>query len=262
MKYFLALIAALLVASCSYEDMKELIVPKEESSFARQYLDQLRLKNYEYVTSQMHPELLVKVTTEELDKLADYFPDGDPISTELMGSNVKMFNDVWSANFSFESQFNDSWTVSSVSMTKEGEKVLVTSINVYRTNESQKIINSFSKVEVSASKLLVLALTFITPIFMLVTCVFVRRTPIEKKLRWYLLSFVGVGTVAMNWTTGEIGTKIATIKLLGFSAGAGSEFAPVILVFTVPVGAIVFWFKRKKLIEQSLANKASPQDAA
>lgn len=257
MKYILSLIAALFIAGCSYEDVKESIIPKEESSFAKDYLDQLRLKNYEYIMSQMHPELLEKVTTEELDKLSGFFPKGEPKSTEIMGSNVREFNGVWSANFSFESQFNDGWSISSVSMTKKDEKILVTGVNVYQTSESQKVINAFSNAELSFSKLLILALTFITPIFMLITCVFVYRTPIEKKWRWYILSFVGFGTMTMNWTTGQIVTKIATIKLLGFGASAASEFAPIILTFTVPIGAIVFWFKRKGLIEQSTANRVA-----
>lgn len=262
MKYIIAIIFSLLVVGCSYEDIKESIVPKEESSFAKGYLEQLRLKNYEYIKSQMHPELLAKVTVEELDKLSGFFPEGEPLNTELMGSNVRTFNDVWSANFSFESKFEVDWSISSVSMMKQDGKILVTGVNVYRTNESQKVLNSFGNAEISIPRVLIFALTVVTPIFMIVTCFFVYRTPIEKKWRWYLLSFVGLGAIAMNWTTGEIATKIATIKLLGFGAGAASEFAPFIFTFTIPIGAITFWLKRKKMIEQTIANKASQQDAA
>lgn len=252
----------LLVVGCSYEGIKESMVPKEESSFAKDYLDQLRLKNYEYIKSQMHPELLAKVTVEELDKLSGFFPEGEPLHSELMGSNVRTVNDVWSANFSFESKFKVDWSISGVSMTKQDGKLLVTGITVYRTNESQKVLNSFGNVELSVPKVLMLALTVITPIFMIITCFFVYRTPIEKKWRWYLLSFVGIGAVAMNWTTGEIGTKISTINLLGVGASAASEFAPLIFTFTIPIGAIAFWLKRNKMIEQTMANKASHQDAA
>ncbi|MDT3273607.1 hypothetical protein Q4Q54_08935 [Shewanella sp. SP2S2-4] len=262
MKYILTILFSLFVVGCSYEDIKESIVPKEESSFAKDYLDQLRLKNFEYIKTQMHPELLAKVTVEELDKLSGFFPEGEPLKTELMGSNVRTFNDVWSANFSFESKFKVDWSISSVSMTKQDGKLLVTGINVYRTNESQKVLNSFGNAESSVPKILMLALTIITPIFMIITCFFVYRTPIEKKWRWYLLSFVGIGAVAMNWTTGEIATKIATIKLLGVGASAASEFAPLIFTFTIPIGAITFWVKRNKMIEQTMANKASHQDAA
>ncbi|MEO3879473.1 hypothetical protein [Rheinheimera fenheensis] len=262
MKYILTIIVALFLVGCSYEDMKESIVPKEESSFAKEYLDQLRLKNYEYIKAQMHPELLTKVTVEELDKLSGFFPEGEPLNTELMGFNVRTFNDVWSASFSFESKFKVDWSISSVSMTKQDGKLLVTGINVYRTNESQKVLNSFGNAELSMPKVLILVLTIVTPIFMIVTCVFVYRTPVEKKWRWYLLSFVGVGAVAMNWTTGEIATKIATIKFLGVGASAASEFAPLVFTFTIPIGAIAFWVKRNKMIEQTMANKASQQDAA
>ncbi|WP_298770599.1 hypothetical protein [uncultured Shewanella sp.] len=261
MKYILTIIFVLFMVGCSYEDMKESTVPKEESSFARDYLDLLRVKNYGYIKAQMHPELLAKLTVEKLDELSGFFPEGEPIKNELMGSNVRIFNDVWSANFSFESQFKVGWSISSVSMTKQDGKLLVTGINVYRTNESQRVLSSFANAELSVPKFLILALTIVTPIFMIVTCFFVYRTPIEKKWRWYLLSFVGVGAVAMNWTTGEIVTKIVTIKLLGVGASAASEFAPFIFTFTIPIGAIAFWVKRNKMIEQTIVNKGSQQDA-
>ncbi len=262
MKYMLTILFSLFVVGCSFEDIKKSIVPKEESSFAKDYLDQLRLKNYEYIKTQMHPKLLTKVTVEELDKLAGFFPEGEPLHTELMGSNVRTFNDVWSANFSFETKFKVDWSISSVSMTKQDGKILVTGLNVYRTNESQKILNSFGNAKLSVPKVLMLSLSIITPIFMIITCFFVYRAPIEKKWGWYLLSFVGIGAVAMNWTTGEIATKIATIKFLGIGASSASEFAPLIFTFTIPIGAIAFWVKRNKMIEQMMANKSSHQDAA
>ncbi|OCQ23857.1 hypothetical protein A7985_07930 [Pseudoalteromonas luteoviolacea] len=257
MKYILTIIFAFFLVGCSDEDLKVSIAPKEESSFAKDYLDQLRLKNYEYIKAQMHPELLNKATIEELEELSRFFPDGEPLKTELMGFNIHTINSIWSANFSFESQFQVDWSVASVSMTKEDGKLLVTGFHVYRTNESQKVLNAFGNVELSVTRLVLLVLTIATPIFMVVTCFFVYRTPIEKKWRWYVLSFVGIGAVFMNWTTGEIVTKIATIKLLGVGASAASEFAPLIFTFTIPIGAIIFWIKRGKMIEQALANKAN-----
>ena len=260
MKYLLVIFYLFFLSSCSNEEIKESIIPKVESKFAQDYLDKLRAKDYEFLKSHMRPELLEKVDLDILDQLYSYFPTGELISTELIGSNVRVFNDEWSATFSFESKYSNGWSTSSVSMLKEKDTLLVTRINVYQIPDSQKVLTSFDNGKVTFITVLILILTFVSPILMIVTCISVYRTDILNKWRWYLLSFVGLCSFSLNWTTGEVFTKVATIKLLGFSAGAASEYAPFIFAFTFPIGAIMYWSKRTQLIETSMANKSLKQD--
>jgi len=47
-----------------------------------------------------------------------------------------------------------------------------------------------------------------------------------------------------------------SINLFSASAMAAGPFAPWIVSACIPLGAILFWFKRKGLIEASRANNA------
>lgn len=260
MKHPLIVFLLLFLTSCSNEEFKENLIPQAESKFAQDYLDKLRIKDYEFIKSHMHPELLAKVEQNILDQLYSYFPTGELIATELIGSNVHVFNGVWSASFSFESKYTGGWSTSNVSMTKDQDTLLVTSINVYQIPDSQKVLTAFANAEITFTKVLILIFTFVSPILMFITCISVYRTELLNKWRWYLLSFVGIGSVAINWTTGEVFTKVATIKLLGFSATAASEYAPFIFSLTLPIGAIIYWSKRSQLIDKAMANKAIKRD--
>ncbi len=254
-RFVLACLTALLLIGCSYDDVKESLIPKAESTFAEHYLAQWRGKNFDYVTSHMHPQLQSKVDNNVFEKIASYLAAGELVSTELMGSQVKTLNKVWTGTFSFEYQFDNGWAVASVSMVKVDDKLLVKTVNFRQTPDSQKNINAFSKVDITALKVLTLFLTIIIPLFMIVTCIWVYKSPIENKVRWYFLSLVGIGSFSINWTTGDFYTHLAAIKLLGFGITAGSEFAPFIVKFTLPVGAAAFWIRRKSLMNKAMSNR-------
>ncbi len=259
--YWLALLLlpALLLVGCTPEDIQEHLIPKEEVTFAKGAITQLRLTQLDELKSRMHPDLLSKVSNEKLISLAKIFPDAEPKSVVLMGSNVRTVNQLWSANFSFEYEFSQAWSVVKVSVVKQGEQCLITGMQVYQTQDSQRNINAFSKVKITAPKIAALFLTLTVPVFMLFSCFSVYRSPIEHKWRWYLASFLGVGAFTLNWTTGDFYSSFSIIKLLGFKISAHSEYAPFLLSFTFPIGALWFWIRRKKLIHNAAVNSCVSQ---
>lgn len=241
-------------------DLSEnVLVPKEESAFAKDYLEKIREKDFHYVMNHIDPELVDQIDDQKLNEVSDYFPSGDLISTELIGSQVNTFNSTWQGNFSFEYQFKDGWALANVVMKRvETLPTTVIGFNVYRTEGSQKILNKFVLTGKSILHYVVLLMACVVPIFILVTLVFCIKTPIDKR-KWLWVLFVqgGIGTISVNWTTGAYDFKIIQFQLFGAGAVAASEYAPWIITAGFPLGAIIFWFKRKSFIEQGKANKAS-----
>ncbi|HEY2345365.1 MAG TPA: hypothetical protein VGH80_05700 [Xanthomonadaceae bacterium] len=88
--------------------------------------------------------------------------------------------------------------------------------------------------------ILAVLLTF----YALLACV---RTKLSgRKWPWILFILVGFGQVAVDWTTGAGNIQVLWIQL--FSAGAVAQLhGPWIISASVPVGAIVFLLRRKKL---------------
>jgi hypothetical protein len=251
MKSIVLLIMSLLLASCSTEDLLQSLKTSEEAQQAERFLTKLISRNFDSVKSELHPDLLANFTPDNLDKLYGYIPQKKQLSTTLIGVRTNQINDEWSGTYTFESEFIDGWMVSTVRLTKIDGGIVLAGINVIKTSDSQKELNKFANAEISIIKVMSILITFVVPIIMVITCISVFRTPINKKWRWYLASFIGIGGFSLNWSTGMFYYKLATIKLLGFGAYSQGEYAPFIFTFTLPVGAALYWYKRSTLIAKA-----------
>jgi hypothetical protein len=259
-KNILALLAFIFITfmyQISYADLYgSVAVPYEDAKFAEEYIAKLRNKEFSYVKNLMSKEILNQINDEKLNTMAEYFRNGELLSTELIGSQVNTFNSQWSGNFSFEYHFSTGWNLANVAYKKVDGKIEIIGLNVYKSDASQKEINKFALSGKSIPQYLILASAIIVPFFILVTLIFCIKTPIaRRKWLWILFVLGGFGTISTNWTTAAFGYKIFQYQLLGAAAMASSEYSPWIITVGFPVGAIIFWFKRKSFIEQSKVNK-------
>ena len=253
----LLFLVLVLLASCSYDEMFEKMVPKEESQFAQQYIDKLRARDFTYIKSLMSPEVLSQVNDELLEKMAGYFRGDAPKSVKLIGSQVSVFNNQWRGNFTFEYEFEGGWNLANAALQKTQNGYQVIGINVYQTTASQKELNAFTLSQKSALQYFVLAAAVLVPIVILVTVYACVRTPnVRRKWLWILFILLGFGALRINWTTGEYAMQLLSVHLLGASAFASGPYSPWVVSASVPFGAIMFWFKRKAILSNAQeANK-------
>ena len=245
-----AFIFLMLLSSCSYQNMADKLVPKEESKWAEDYIFKLREGDFEYIESHLSEELKAQVSIEILQNLVGYFRTGELISTKIIGSQVHVLNGEWQGNFTFELEYTDGWNLANTAFKKVNGNHVVVGINVYQTEASQEELNAFTFSDKSLAHYLILAFSLITLIFILVTAVVCFRTPIKKrKWLWVIFTLLGVGSIHLNWTTGEIGTQLFSFNLLGVGVVSTSPYAPLIMTLSLPLGAIMFWLKRKFFIE-------------
>jgi Phospholipase_D-nuclease N-terminal len=93
----------------------------------------------------------------------------------------------------------------------------------------------------------VLAAAAAAPLFTLYALIVCIRTKIERrKWLWILFILFGFGRFMVNWTTGSWDFHIFYAQLLSASAGA-AFFGPWIISVSLPVGAVFFLSRRKKL---------------
>lgn len=242
------LLVGLVVASCSYEDWMDRLVPERESQFAEEYLTKLRQRDFAFVDEYLSEGVESEVTVDKLVEIADYFPDGEPLSTELIGSHVNVRPGHWEGNFTFEYEFADGWAVAHALVYKHGDRLSVAGFSVTRTVASQREIHRFTLAGKSALQYAVLAIAVIIPIFILATAYVCARTPMHKrKALWMLFILFGFGSVLINWTTGHVGIQPLSFRLLGASAFAAGPHAPWIIGAAFPLGAVIFWIRRRKL---------------
>jgi hypothetical protein len=100
--------------------------------------------------------------------------------------------------------------------------------------------NKFWSPGKSSEQWAVLFATFATPALMLFAAIATLRTRgLKQKWLWVVVSFVGVGAVWMDWTSGAWGATWA-VNLVGFGLAKGpSPLSPWILHFAPPAGALL-----------------------
>lgn len=259
MKVFIkifTLLSLIFVSSCSYEGMVDKWVPKKESQFAKQYLKKLQAKEFSYVKKHLNPDIEKQTTTEKIKDVAEYFPDGELLSTELIGSRIHQTNTNWRGNFTFEYKFTTGWAVANAVVNKSDDKLTVVGFNVHRTKASQQELHEFTLAGKSILQYSVLVFSVIAVLFTFLTLYFCIRTPIPKrKWLWIIFILVGVGSISINWTTAEWNFQILHFKLFSAAATTGGPFSPWIISASIPLGAIVFWLKRGKFHQPDLTSQ-------
>jgi hypothetical protein len=239
---------SVLVMSCHSGDISDKLIPKEESQFARIFLEKLRAGDFDYVKRFVDKSIEGKVTDQTLKELSAYFPSGALISDEIIGSQVNILNNQWQGSFTFEYHTLNGWSLANVVLRKAGQTLSVVGFSVYRTTESQGQLNKFSLYRKNASQYLMLAIAILTSIFVLVSAYCCFRTPITKrKWLWIIVTLIGFSSISMNWTTGQYFLQLLWFKILPVSFSSAGTNAPWIISMSLPIGAVVFWCKRKSL---------------
>lgn len=241
-----------LIASCSYEDTLNSILPKEESEFAKGYLENLRNKKFEDLKKPLSKELLTPDVESRMAQAASYFPEGKPLEIRAIGANVHTTPDKWLANLSYQYYFDNGWAVANILLEREKEGLVVKRVNVTRLPKPLEEIYAFDFKGKKAVHYVFLVLAIAIPLFILYSLILCIRTPINKK-KWLWVVFILVGVVAfrLDWTTGQFAVQLVNINLLGAGTAKASPYAPLILTISIPLGAIIFLAKRRSMIKES-----------
>lgn len=240
-------LSSLVVAACSPNAMMARIVSPERDARARRYLGML--------TTGPHDSILTHASFgSDAAAVATGFAQLDSIflgqrldSMQLVGANLWSSNDRERLDVSYEFRTQQGWNVASFVTVDSGAEWVIDGIHANRIPAELKKLNAFTLAGRSATHYVVLLLTVAIAVFSLGTAVFIatRRT-FPKRWRWVLAAVVGVASLKMNWTTGEMATDLFHMRLFGASVSKGGYFAPWILSFSFPLGAIMAWERYRR----------------
>ena len=74
-----------------------------------------------------------------------------------------------------------------------------------------------------------------------------RRRWIERRWLWTIASLIGIGQFALDWSSGAWELRPVYIGLLGAAALRAGPYAPWVLSFSIPIGALIVilrWYRR------------------
>lgn len=258
--YLIGLLLVLFaLTGCDQTSMMNKMAPSEDVALAQNYINQLRDNKYDLIERDLDPTLKLPNIHETLVRMAALIPAQQPISVKVVGVNVNNISmngkTTSNTNITFEYQFPRKWLLANVATQKKDGGFSIIGFNITPIADSLENINRFTLTGKNALQYGVLSLAIIFPLFILYALVICIRTKIEKrKWLWIIFVLFGIGQLAVNWTTGQWSLDPLQFQLFG--AGAFSPlFGAWTLSVSLPVGAIVFLLRRKKLMEAHSAAK-------
>jgi hypothetical protein len=241
------LLVGLSLVGCNRSDLIQRFTSADDQTSARSYIEQLRHQQFDKIEAAMDPSLAGPSLEQTLRQMANLFPAGEPSSVTLVGAQSFTGPKGSTINLTYEFSLANKWLLTNVALKKQHGNVTIIGFHGYPESRSLEAQNKFRLGGKTPLQYAVLALTAVVPLFTLWVLVLCARTRLKgRKWPWVVFIPLGVGKLAVNWTTGAWGFALAYVQLLGASAFA-PLYGPWTLAVSVPLGAIVFLMVRNRL---------------
>jgi hypothetical protein len=109
---------------------------------------------------------------------------------------------------------------------------------------------------------LVFAVWLAVPLLIIVALIICIRSRIRRKWLWIIFILLGFIRFRFDWASGHFDVQPVSVALFGASFFRPSPYAPWILGFAIPVGAIIFLISRRRLLLEDATQQAKSSDAA
>ena len=226
-------LVGILLSACSAEKLSETLFPEEVRKKLNLINDAIisrdhgALRRSMVITSMSDEEFAAK-----LDEVFVYLP-----GSTFVGRELAEFNKFWlktasgtdrtTYNAGYQYEYTDGWVYVALQLTVENGNIALHRLNITRLPQSLRELNAFTFAGKGAVHYVVIALAVLIPVLVIatfVTCFRMRN--LKRRKRWLAFILLGVGGVALNWTTGASTLNILSVGILGagfFMASATSS---------------------------------------
>jgi hypothetical protein len=257
----LALASAFMLAGCSQEDMIARIMPDGADARARAYLSLLVRGEVDSAAARLVPELQTPEARAQLALVAEELRDRNVDSLAVIGVQVNNLPDVRHVNIEYELGDARGWLITNVAVRETGTQWAVEGVRAQQTTSSLKELNRFRLAGQSPARYLWILLMIVAAAVSVAAAVIVARTRgMPKRWWWVLVALVGVGQFALNWTTGQWEFRPIQFQLLAAGYTKSGPVAPWVLSFSLPIGAVVALWRRRRWQSGVLATAAATDD--
>lgn len=243
----LLLIVGFLVAGCDQQALLDKFSSPEDQDFAKSQIRALMARDYASIEKLVDDSMAGESLHQTLEQMAALLPAGAPSSVKLVGAHTLKSSDQTQTNLIYEYEFSGRWFLINVSTRKAGSGIAIVGFRVQPEAQSLEEQHRFSVAGKSAVQCIVLGLAVVVPLFTLYALITCIRTPlVARKWPWVLFITLGVGSLAVNWSTGEWFISLLRVQLLGASVVA-PLYGPLTIAVSIPLGALVFLARKKSL---------------
>jgi len=238
----------------SYDDSLNSYATKyaTEVELSKTYLGMLRAHDLAGIEQHADASLRGKGLHANLETLARFFPQGDPTDVKLIGfwrNEILNAAEQATTRLDYEYDFSGKWYEATVVLKGVEPNISVAGLSVTALVGPLEEITKFKLGGKRAVDYAILFLTCAVPVFILLTLVVCVRTPMGRwKWLWIIFILFGVCGGSLNWLEGTFAFEPLAFRLFGAGYASGGPYSPVILQFSVPLGAILFLISRGRLM--------------
>jgi hypothetical protein len=265
-RYFnpLGVAFCLVFAGCSQAALMKRFTPPEDEAIARKYVDLLRQEKFEQIDVDLDPSLIDSNLRDTLAKMAGMFPPDSPKSAKVVGAHAFRGPEFSRINITLEYEFPSSWLLVDITTQRKGDVFTIVGFHVNPISDSLENLNKFTLIGKGITQYGVLGMAIFATLCSLYVFVLCLRTKnVKKKWLWAIFILVGVGKLAVNWTTGHWGFQFVTLQIPCGSAAA-PLYGPWTVAVSLPLGAILFLLRDRKNdvhIESNESSTVAPPES-
>ncbi len=257
------------LCGCDQKEVLRELTPEAEDQMAREFLDLVRRADLAEAAGMLDPKLEGDTSRRALEELAAALKGGEIRSVEVIGARTfsKLAlggEEHESTSLSYQLEMTTGWFAGTILISKRGDSLKIASARFSPVPDSLERVNQFTFKRRGLLHFVFLGLVIAVPLLIVGALVNCIRSTVRRKWLWLLFILLGIGAFRLNWTTGQIQTRVVWFQLLGAGARKAGPYAPWVLSFSLPVGAIVFLIRRKRLgpLEPPLLAAKAPEPSS
>ena len=265
-----AVLLVLVLSACGRDALLSRFTPADADARARAYLELFRRGDVDSAVARLTPVLRTATARSELEKVATLLSAKPVDSMKIVGANTMNWPGRRRVNLTYEVYLKPSgWLLANVATLDSAGTWLVEGVSARPLSRPIEESVRFSLLHKPAVDYLWLLITGLCAALSVGTAIFIAmRRQMPNHWWWMLASLVGVGGYSLNWATGQTGISLFKLQLFSAAALQAGPFAPWIVTFSFPLGAIVALSKyrdwRNRLAEHdaTLAGHGPSPEAA
>jgi len=269
-KHFLFLLLLIGLFGCNVPS--ELPVPdsaKTADSFSRTFIDKIISGQTESAFADIDPEVFNDKTKEFISNARLHINGATPKKYRVVEANWTSGVSIKTSKFTnyrlgYEYEFEKGNILFTTVIKEKDGKFSVTAFNLEFLPAPLSELTKFTLTGKSVLHYIFLVLCILVPLFILTTLIFMlfSKMTTKKKIIWsFIILLVSLPKFIINWSDGQFDFSLLNITLLGSGFNKPTLYSAWLLSFHIPLGAIIYWFKRKNLLpEVILEDKVTVDD--
>lgn len=245
--YFLPILA-LGLFSCNQQIDFGKIVPSHVDKFATGFITQIQNGNIDTCLTLVQPEMNNENGRQFITNTYNNIQTFNLDSCRIINARkTSMMGDNGFTNYGIDYEYavGDKFLYFTFGIREQNNNLLITAFDGRILDDSLSKAHEFSLKDKGFLHYLFLFFAILIPIFILISLIFVIKTKrLKRKWLWIIGVLFGFIKFSINWTTGQVGFSLINISILGSGYSKSGNIAPWILSFSLPIVAIIFWYKR------------------